>query len=94
MGLGQYNGLGEYCDPHTASSVFLILIYTDPCGLSLLTFAVLSVGGEFHEVRTQTLGPDARKGSVRVLGEGEETQRVFTTTPVRQGARVGIWDQV
>ena len=23
-GLGQYDGLGEYCDPHTASSVFLI----------------------------------------------------------------------
>ena len=27
MGLGQYDGLGEYCDPHTASSVFLILIF-------------------------------------------------------------------
>ena len=27
MGLGQYNSLGEYCDPHTASSVFLILIF-------------------------------------------------------------------
>ena len=26
MGLGQYNSLGEYCGPHTASSVFLILI--------------------------------------------------------------------
>ena len=26
MGLGQYNRLGEYCGPHTASSVFLILI--------------------------------------------------------------------
>ena len=26
MGLGQYNCLGEYCDPHTASSVFLILL--------------------------------------------------------------------
>ena len=23
MGLGQYNSLGEYCGPHTASSVFL-----------------------------------------------------------------------
>ena len=22
-GLGQYNGLGEYCCPHTASSVFI-----------------------------------------------------------------------
>ena len=28
MGLGQYNSLGKYCDPHTASSVFLILIPT------------------------------------------------------------------
>ena len=26
MGLGQYDNLGEYCDPHTASSVFLILL--------------------------------------------------------------------
>ena len=26
MGLGQYNSLGEYCDPHTASSVILILL--------------------------------------------------------------------
>ena len=29
MGLGQYNSLGEYCGPHTASSVFLILITHD-----------------------------------------------------------------
>ena len=28
MGLGQYNSLGEYCDPHTASSVFLILLWS------------------------------------------------------------------
>ena len=26
MGLGQYKSLGGYCGPHTASSVFLILI--------------------------------------------------------------------
>ena len=26
MGLGQYNSQGEYCGPHTASSVVLILI--------------------------------------------------------------------
>ena len=25
MGIGQYNGLGAYCGPHTASEVFLIL---------------------------------------------------------------------
>ena len=28
MGLAQYNGLGEYCGPHTPSEVFLILLYT------------------------------------------------------------------
>ena len=27
MGLGQYNSLGEYCGPHTASSVFFLVIY-------------------------------------------------------------------
>ena len=27
MGLGQYNSLGEYCDPRTASSGFLILFH-------------------------------------------------------------------
>ena len=27
MGLGQYNSLREYCDPRTASFVFLILIF-------------------------------------------------------------------
>ena len=25
MGLGQYNRIGKYCGPHTASTVFLIL---------------------------------------------------------------------
>ena len=28
MGLGQYNSLGEYCGPHAASSVLLILLRT------------------------------------------------------------------
>ena len=27
IGLGQYDGPGEYCGPHTASSMFLISIY-------------------------------------------------------------------
>ena len=40
MGRGQYNGLGEYCDPYTASSVFLILslikqITSKKCVISL-----------------------------------------------------------
>ena len=29
MALGQYDGLGEYCGPHTASSVFLVLVFTN-----------------------------------------------------------------
>ena len=31
MGLGQYNSLGKYCDPHTASSVFFILFFALKC---------------------------------------------------------------
>ena len=27
MGLSQYDSLGEYCGPHAASSVFLILLF-------------------------------------------------------------------
>ena len=27
MSLGQYDSLGKYCGPNTASSVFLILVY-------------------------------------------------------------------
>ena len=30
MGLGQYNSQGEYCGPHTASSVFFILLLLQP----------------------------------------------------------------
>ena len=30
MGLGQYDSIGEYCGPHTASSVFPILIHGAP----------------------------------------------------------------
>ena len=33
MGLGQYNSPGEYCDPHTVSSVFLILVPTFELGV-------------------------------------------------------------
>ena len=36
MGLGQYNSLGEYCDPHTASTVFLILVRRMSCVASVL----------------------------------------------------------
>ena len=33
MGLGQYYSLGEYCGPHTASSVFLILMQRARAGI-------------------------------------------------------------
>ena len=33
MGLGQYDGLGEYCGPHTASSVSLILVFYTISGI-------------------------------------------------------------
>ena len=36
MGLSQYNSLEEYCDPHTASSVFLIVISIGVCLLDYL----------------------------------------------------------
>ena len=42
MGLGQYNSLGEYCCPHTASSVFLILVCPD----LLVLYLVVEVAGE------------------------------------------------
>ena len=45
MGLGQYNRLGEYCDPDTASSVFLILL------ILLLTVKVIHKAGTVY-VRT------------------------------------------
>ena len=46
MGLGQYNSLGEYCDPHTASSVFLILtIIAIYRGLPLITYTPRARGG-------------------------------------------------
>ena len=46
MGLGQYNSLGEYCGPHTASSVFLILIpLTDVTSKWPFLFAICSLQG-------------------------------------------------
>ena len=32
--LSQYDGLGEYCGPHTASSVFLILVLCGEAGVT------------------------------------------------------------
>ena len=41
MGLGQYNSLGEYCDPHTASSVFLIFIFYPIVVLKVMVVSLL-----------------------------------------------------
>ena len=46
MGLGQYNSLGEYCGPHTASAVFLILIF--PTKFLMKTFSLLLQQVHFH----------------------------------------------
>ena len=52
MGVGQYDSLGEYCGPHTASSVFLIiilrLIYSKH-PQSLLSWTIPSNGTECLE---------------------------------------------
>ena len=34
VGLGQYDGIGEYCGPSTASSMFLILVVTAAMNLA------------------------------------------------------------
>ena len=49
MGLGQYVSLGEYCGPHTASSVFLILLLFDAVGdfEKILKESKLRVQSEF-----------------------------------------------
>ena len=40
VGLGQYDGLREYCGPHTASSVFLMLVEN---GEDLLMFNIFLI---------------------------------------------------
>ena len=45
MGLGQYNSIGEYCGPRTASSVFVILFLS--CGFWTLSSSVLSISNYF-----------------------------------------------
>ena len=57
MGLGQYNSLGEYCVPHTASSVFLILIFNE--GELFEGFRGEPVHGE--QGVTVTVGPACEK---------------------------------
>ena len=44
MGLGEYDGLGTYCDPHTASSVFLVLIFL----INLQRLVCLHVRSKVH----------------------------------------------
>ena len=52
MSLGQYNSLGEYCGPHTASCVFLILLYTSYSGTD--HWAVINVLRVFQNVPKQS----------------------------------------
>ena len=37
-GLGQYNSLGRYCGPHTASSVFFLISFPAQSNMNVLTF--------------------------------------------------------
>ena len=49
MGLGKYNSLGEYYGPHTASSVFLILIpVASTCMRYQMRFHETLIFGENH----------------------------------------------
>ena len=46
MCLGQYDGIGEYCGPHTVSSVFLILlVQTNICMVAAVRTSVEDLGG-------------------------------------------------
>ena len=44
LGLGQYDGLWEYCGPHTASSVFLILVHSQISYIDMCLDGVLVDG--------------------------------------------------
>ena len=49
MGLGQYDSLGEYCGPHTASSVFLVSLPPPPRGCppsAPIYLCVLTLGAD------------------------------------------------
>ena len=46
-GLGQYHGLWEYCSPHTASSVFLILIPLLNITIVIIIMLLLTIGNHF-----------------------------------------------
>ena len=67
MGLGQYDNLGEYCGPHTASSVFLILI-REVEGLSQV---FVSADGSLQVRRAKAL---LRKAAYIAKGEGCEVE--------------------
>ena len=64
MGLGQYNSIGEYCGPHTASSVFLILLYDHDMYNFLMLSAMSSKRRTLFTskmlIRGDMVGADAR----------------------------------
>ena len=66
MGLGQYNSLGEYCGPHTASSVFLILL---PPYVSSVQVFCHEVRNTVKAAKGQSLQhPGGGGGSVKMPG--------------------------
>ena len=52
MGLGQYDGLGEHCGPHTASSVFLTLLLIILHEFVLNLYALSSRGYLYIRIKT------------------------------------------
>ena len=46
MGLGQYDGLEQYCGPHTAFSVFVILISLFINAANQTNFNILCISGK------------------------------------------------
>ena len=72
MALDQYNSLGEHCGPHTASSVFLILIIVSGQkeGWMMLRL-VESVGGEskLKEERVPAVQKDKKTKSQKLEDE-------------------------
>ena len=58
MGLGQYDSLGEYCVPHTASFMFLILI-------SMYLSVIHGMYKYTFSLRTNEPGEDSKMSKIR-----------------------------
>ena len=82
MGLGQYNSLGEYCGPHTASSVFLILVLLM---ISESTYEVAVLTGDLPRAETEAGVYCTLVGSWGDTGRCVLDQSTQNDNPFRQG---------